>query len=328
MLKLVCVSSIVIRNNEGIVWNRHPHLFLNFFIGLHTVSLQFTRRVNKREPWHVLSSLCYRPPRMKRKPTMGHFTFALSIFLLLSALGLMSFGLDFLRREFPDVSLLKSHYAVVKYRGPKTPFEVKLQKLRPSTWVGLGDVSKSAVGAILVSEDWAFYQHKGYDSNQIKEAIKEDLEEGHFARGASTITQQVVKNVFLEKDKKLWRKLKELYLAVRLEEYVGKKKILETYLNIAEWGEGIFGIGEAARFYFNKEPSALTPKEGAFLAMLLPSPERYSQSFRAKRLTDYAEETVNSILGKMAQAHYIEEEEATLQMSVPLPFEAPNPDAL
>jgi monofunctional biosynthetic peptidoglycan transglycosylase len=221
----------------------------------------------------------------------------------------------------PDVSVLKAQYPVVKYLGPEKPPSVSIQKNRPPQWTSLGEISKAAIGAIVVSEDWAFYQHKGYDTNQIREALKEDIEQGKFARGASTITQQVARNVFLDKDKNIVRKLKEFYLAVRLEDAVGKKKILESYLNIAEWGEGIFGIRNAAHFYFDKSPSELTAKEGAFLAMLLPSPKRYSQSFRAKRLTDYARDTVEDILNKMVQARYLAEDQLEVEKTRKLSWE-------
>ena len=174
----------------------------------------------------------------------------------------------------------------------------------------------------MVSEDWAFYQHHGYDPNQIKEALNKDVAERRFARGASTITQQVAKNVFLDSEKNMGRKLKEFLLAVKIEEKFKKPKILEVYLNVIEFGEGLYGIGPAARFYFSKAPKDLTAKEGAFLAMLLPSPKKYSVSFREKRLTKYARRTVNSILGKLVQARYITEEEKTAEQSRPLSFEA------
>jgi monofunctional biosynthetic peptidoglycan transglycosylase len=132
---------------------------------------------------------------------------------------------------------------------------------------------------------------------------------------------QVVKNVFLSQEKTLYRKAKEFILAIRLDRHVSKRRVLEVYFNIAEWGEGIFGIGAAARKYFGKTPSELTPKEGAFLAMLLPSPKRYSQSFRDGRLTPYATKTVRSILDKMAQGEYITPEERDLEMNVRLSFE-------
>lgn len=225
------------------------------------------------------------------------------------------------RSEFPDVSALATQFAVVHYEGPKEPPRITLQRARPAGWVKLAEMSRLAVGAVVVSEDWAFFSHKGYDPNQIREAVEEDLREGRFARGASTITQQVVKNVFLSREKSVWRKFKELILAVRLEGSVSKHRILETYLNVAEWGEGVFGIGAAARQYFGKAPEELTAKEGAFLAMLLPSPKRYSQSFRRKELTRYARRTVRDILDKMTQARYLSLEERDLALGSPLSFE-------
>lgn len=233
-------------------------------------------------------------------------------------------GYSFIRTEFPDPNVLKNQYPVVQSRPqePSVPL-VKLVKTRPPGWVSLGGVSRVAVGAVVVSEDWAFYQHKGYDPQQMREAFKEDWEEGAFVRGASTITQQVARNVFLSKDKNLWRKLKELFVAVEMEGKLGKRRILEVYFNIAEWGPGIYGIGPASQYYFHKPPSELTAKEGAFLAMLLPSPVRYGQSFRSKKLTAYARETVESILNKMTQAHMISEEERDREVGTPLSFELP-----
>jgi monofunctional biosynthetic peptidoglycan transglycosylase len=239
-----------------------------------------------------------------------------------------------------DPAALKKQYPVVHYhplalalapaqkkvrRSSPAPsvqdFTITLQSARPVGWVDLDEVSRAATDAIIVSEDWAFYQHHGYDPNQIREAIKENVEEGRSLRGASTITQQVARNVFLSQERSTLRKVKELVLAVRLEEVLGKRRILEVYLNIAEMGEGLFGIGAASQFYFHKPASELTAKEGAFLAMLLPSPKRYSQSFRQKRLTEYAQDTVDTILDKMERAHYLTEEQKEREKSRPLSFE-------
>lgn len=253
--------------------------------------------------------------------TMGRFVFALSFLSVVATAVIGWKGLGFYRTEFPDVSALKNSFPKVTYLGKDRPPKVTLQKTRPPGWVNLADVSREALGAVIVSEDWAFYSHKGYDPNQIKEAIKEDWEEGTFARGASTITQQVVRNVFLDKDKNLWRKIKELILAIQAERSVGKRKILESYFNIAEWGEGVFGMRAAALFYFKKSPAELTAHEGAFLAMLLPSPKRYSQSYRRGKLTAYARSTVNDILDKMVQAHYIDEDRRDSEKSARFAFE-------
>lgn len=227
----------------------------------------------------------------------------------------------------PDPAVLKIQYPVVHYIPPtkarpgSQDFTISLQKAKPASWVDIGSISKAAVGAIVVSEDWAFYHHAGYDPNQIRLAIKEKLQEGRALRGASTITQQVARNVFLTQDRNYLRKMRELALAVRMEEVLGKRRILEVYLNIAELGEGIYGIGPAARFYFKKPPSQLTAKEGAFLAMLLPSPKRYSQSFREKRLTEYAQDTVDTILEKMTTARYLTLTQENVELSRPLSFE-------
>lgn len=223
--------------------------------------------------------------------------------------------------SLPNVSSLKDQYPVVLYQGPRQPPKVIFQKSRPRAWTGLRGISKLAIGAVIVSEDSLFFQHKGFDLDQIRDALEDSIEAGRFVRGASTITQQMVRNVFLEKDRTLWRKLKEILLSIQIEQSLGKRKILEIYLNIAEWGDGIYGIGEASHHYFGKSPASLSAKEGAFLAMLLPSPKRYSLSFRVKRLTDYARSTVNAILEKMTLVHYLSREELEQERKRALPFE-------
>jgi len=209
----------------------------------------------------------------------------------------------------------------VIYHGPKEPFDVEIKKSRPASWVNLEGISRSAQMAILISEDWAFYSHPGYDEKQIKDAIEESIESGKLKRGASTITQQVVKNVYLSQEKSLIRKARELWLATKIEKVLGKKRILEIYLNIAEWGEGIFGIGRASQYYFHKNPSELTAKEGAFLAMLLPSPKKYGVSFRKGELTRYARKTVRSILSKLVSARVLTPEQKEEEWARPFPFE-------
>lgn len=222
----------------------------------------------------------------------------------------------------PRFADLKSQYPHVIYHGPRVPSEVILKRHPPEHWASLGQISRKAQGAILVSEDWAFYQHRGFDEKQIRETLKESLEEGRFTRGASTITQQVVKNVYLTQERSLIRKARELWLASKIEKVVGKKRILEVYLNIAEMGEGVYGVGQASRFYFGKSPSALTAKEGAFLAMLLPSPRKYAVSFRKRQLTLFARKRIRSILNKLVQAGTLTPEERDQEWLTPLSFEA------
>ncbi len=224
--------------------------------------------------------------------------------------------------ESQRVDRLLKQWPVVRYQGPKEYSYVELVDRPPPGWANLGEISRFAIGAVIVSEDWNFFSHDGVDFDELKDAIETDLRKRRFARGASTLTQQVVKNVFLTKDKSLIRKLKELYMATELEDQVPKRRILEVYFNIAEWGEGIYGIRAASRHYFSKSPGELTPKEAAFLAMLLPSPKRYSQSFRRKRLTPYARKQIKAILRKMTQAHYLDDERRAVEVSTPLGFEA------
>jgi monofunctional glycosyltransferase len=220
-----------------------------------------------------------------------------------------------------DVGELKNSYPKVVYDANSKTTRIEISSSRPASWVGIGAVSPLAVSAIVLSEDWAFYQHNGFDWEQIRDAFRRNLEEGRFARGGSTITQQVVKNVYLSKEKTIWRKVQEAILAVRLEQQLDKRRILEIYLNVVEFGEGLYGIGPASRFYFSKAPGELSAKEGAFLAMLLPSPRRYSVSFRKRALTAYASGTVRSILGKLLATKRITEEEFEEAMMTPLSFE-------
>lgn len=220
------------------------------------------------------------------------------------------------------IKTLKDGHVKVIVTGPKAkselekgekPYSVKyvFQKEKPKGWVTLKDMNYTAIHAIVVSEDWAFYDHSGYDMNQIKEAT-EDVLEGERTRGASTITQQLVKNLFLSSEKSITRKLEELGISVYLDRNVDKNKILETYLNVIEYGPGIYGIGAASQYYFKKTPKQLTPREGAFLAMLLPSPTRYSQSFKDRKMTEFANKTVDSILEKMAMAKYIRKDQVSM----------------
>lgn len=226
-------------------------------------------------------------------------------------------GFLLLWKEFPDMTILKNHYPLFK-RDQIRKTKITFLKTHPYRWITLEQISKPAISAIVISEDWAFYQHKGYDPNQIKEAIETNLKAKRIVRGASTITQQVVRNVFLNKKKTMWRKIKEMILAARLEKVLSKKRILEIYLNIAEWGEGIYGIQQASTHYFNKPPIKLSAKEGAFLAMLLPSPKRYSRIYLKKGLTENAYEKIDLILRKMSQAQYLTEEEYRRELSAGL----------
>jgi monofunctional biosynthetic peptidoglycan transglycosylase len=145
--------------------------------------------------------------------------------------------------------------------GPKNP-----------NWTPSGRIPPEMKWAVILAEDANFYKHEGFDVKAIKNAIKYDLEKKSLKRGASTITQQTAKNLFLSREKTITRKLKEIYLAYRMEQELTKGRIIEFYLNVVELGPMVYGIGHGSRYYFGKPASALTPRECAFLAAMLPGP--------------------------------------------------------
>ncbi|KAF0185558.1 MAG: monofunctional biosynthetic peptidoglycan transglycosylase [Nitrospirae bacterium] len=143
-------------------------------------------------------------------------------------------------------------------------------------WVPLNRISPYLVKAVLIGEDDKFYQHEGFDFEAMQTAIEKDIAERKFKFGGSTISQQLAKNLYLTPSKNPVRKAKEAILTWRIENALSKKRILELYLNVAEWGEGIFGIEAAARHYYGKSAAGLSPYEAARLASVLPNPRKYN----------------------------------------------------
>jgi len=151
------------------------------------------------------------------------------------------------------------------------PFSRYVPKGR-STWVPLWAISPKLQAAVLVWEDPPFFHHSGFNFDEITKAVIENLHAGRYRRGASTITQQVARNLFLGPEKTLRRKVREAILARRLECAMSKEEILLLYLNIAEWGDGIAGAEVASRRYFAKSAADLNWAEAALLAGILPDP--------------------------------------------------------
>lgn len=225
------------------------------------------------------------------------------------AIGVLAlFSFVGLALSLPDGTTLKTKYPVVRPIPATNQFRIEWSGTKPAPWVALDEISKHARNAVMISEDWAFYDHNGLDENQILEVLEDSFKRKRF-RGASTISQQVAKNLFLSSERTIWRKFREVLLTFQLEAHCSKDRILETYFNIAEWGEDLYGIRPAAQLYFHKSPSELTAREGAFLAMLLPSPIRYAKSFRERAITAYAQKMMSGILLKMLQAHFLTPEE-------------------
>jgi monofunctional biosynthetic peptidoglycan transglycosylase len=226
--------------------------------------------------------------------------------------------------RLPDPHILKNHYPRVRYKpleDGRLDIDVDFSNKRPAGWTELSAIPGWVQGAVVTSEDWAFFQHEGFDFNQIRESVEDSVDKGRKLRGASTLSQQLVKNLFLSQDRSWFRKAAEAWLTHRLEAQFTKKQILEFYLNIVEWGPDVVGIRKAAQNYFGKPPSALNPREAAYLAYLIPSPRRYSRGFYKGELSAFAHRQIQRNLERMKQAGYITEVQYETFARQRLPFE-------
>jgi monofunctional biosynthetic peptidoglycan transglycosylase len=167
-------------------------------------------------------------------------------------------------------------------------------------WRPLDQISRDFLYAVVMGEDASYFEHSGINYDALINAFAENIKRRKFVFGASTISQQVVKNVFLYSSKTITRKLKELIITRRMEDRFTKNEILEVYLNIAEFGPDIFGVHMASRYYFKKEPQRINAAEGAFLALMLPSPKKYHYAiFKNKYLAARHKRKLRRILKDM-----------------------------
>jgi hypothetical protein len=187
-------------------------------------------------------------------------------------------------------------------------------------FVPLPELPAHLVRAVLLSEDAGFYSHGGFDFAEMGNALAAGAEAGHLVRGASTITQQLAKNLFLSRERTLSRKAREALLTVALEAQLPKARLLEIYLNIVEWGPDVYGIGEAARHYFGKDARSLTPKEAAFLAAVIPSPIRHHAQFVRGELSESFRERIHGLLLRMASVGQLTDEELREALEQPVVF--------
>jgi monofunctional biosynthetic peptidoglycan transglycosylase len=199
----------------------------------------------------------------------------------------------------PGVSMT---IAVKDWHRKDHPFVVGPRNPR---WTPYRAIPAALKKAVVASEDANFYSHDGVDYEAIREAIKADWRKGKFVHGGSTITQQLAKNLFLTREKTLIRKVKEIVLARRLDDALSKSRILELYLNAVELGPMVYGVGHAAHYYFGTHPSALTVRECAFLAAMLPGPK----VFNPYRKMDRVMRRSDRILRRMVAARMITREE-------------------
>jgi monofunctional biosynthetic peptidoglycan transglycosylase len=219
----------------------------------------------------------------------------------------------YLYEVLPDVKALKT-------KNPKSTALMELRDQeyrqrggkipRQQIWVPYDAISEHLKKAVLISEDASFFSHTGVDVKELQEALKKDWETGSFARGGSTITMQLAKNLYLNPSKNPLRKAKEIVIAWQIEQALSKRRIFEIYLNVVEWGPNVYGAEAAARHYFAKPAVNLDILQAATLAALLPSP----RNTREKNLT-YKR---NLILSRMAEVGYVSSEEFNRAKQAPI----------
>ena len=179
----------------------------------------------------------------------------------------------------PDISQLKKKNpqktSFMKYRETEWMREGKKFRIQQK-WVPLSQISPYLRKAVLIAEDDKFWSHEGFDYEAIEKALEKDIKAKKFKLGGSTISQQLAKNLYLSPSKNPARKIREAIITWRMERILTKRRILELYLNVAEWGDqGIFGIEMASRHYYGKSAFDLFPEEAARLAAVLPNPRKY-----------------------------------------------------
>jgi monofunctional biosynthetic peptidoglycan transglycosylase len=193
------------------------------------------------------------------------------------------------------------------YQPAQTAFmEARLRKLREKNpnarlqhqWVPYEKISAQLKRAVVASEDAKFMDHEGFDWEAISKAIEKNEKKGKVVSGASTISQQLAKNLFLSGERSYVRKGEEAVITWMLESTLSKRRILELYLNFAEWGEGVFGAEAAAKYHFGGGAASLSASQAAYLAVILPSPRRYV----AGKTTPFVSGRIETILGRMPAA--------------------------
>ncbi len=208
----------------------------------------------------------------------------------------------------PDVKFLEKQdpktTAIIEQRKAEARKKGRVLKIRQK-WVRFDAIPQLLKDVVRVSEDIDFFHHKGIDYYELKEALKRNLKKGQKARGGSTITQQLAKNLFLSTEKSYYRKLKEFFIAKELEKHLSKNRIFYLYLNIIELGPGIFGIGAASEYYFGKPVGSLNLEQILRLAAVLPKPLRVTPVSDSR----YLKWRARLLLERLIQYEYITPEQ-------------------
>lgn len=205
---------------------------------------------------------------------MSHLKKLIAILVLLG-IGLTGGAIVYIYLSLPTISHLKTQNpqttALINQRLREAQSAGKILNVR-QVWIGFDGIPALLKESVRVAEDARFYEHEGIDYEEVSEAMKKNLEQGRWARGGSTITQQLAKNLFLSTERSLVRKLKEYFLALRLERELSKNRIFHLYLNVIELGPGIFGVEAAARHYFGKSAGQLSLEDTVRLTAVIPKP--------------------------------------------------------
>ena len=194
-------------------------------------------------------------------------------------------------------SLMRARAAEAKRQGRRAVIDQR--------WVAYDHISPTLRRAVLIAEDDAFFSHDGLDWNEMKAAARANWAKGRIVRGGSTITQQLAKNLYLGEERSIIRKLREIVIARRMEEALSKRRIFELYLNLIEWGDGVYGAEAAARRYFGVSAHDLSPRQSALLAAVIINPRRYSPVHPQRRI----ERRMKKILGRMWRRGFLSESE-------------------
>jgi monofunctional biosynthetic peptidoglycan transglycosylase len=209
----------------------------------------------------------------------------------------------------PDVTPLR--------RGPvKTTAYIELRRAEAAragkkltvrmVWAPYDSISDDLKHAVVTAEDDMFWRHQGIDWEATRAAFSKDWQAKRMKYGASTITQQLARNLYLSPSKNPLRKIKEMLIARRLEKTLGKRRILELYLNVVEWGKGVYGAEAAAQAYFGKHASELSPDEAVAMAVVLPNPRRWNPAKGGK----YVQRNSQRVIKRMVKSGYLPDPES------------------
>lgn len=222
----------------------------------------------------------------------------------------------------PDVSsLMKSNpnkTSMMRYREAQWIAKGQRRKIS-RVWTPYSKISPYLVKAVIIAEDDKFWQHEGFDFEAIQKAVEKDIKAGRLKAGGSTISQQLAKNLYLTPEKSVLRKIREAVITWKIERTLSKRRIIELYLNVVEWGDGVFGAEAAARAYFGKPAYELTPMEAARMAVVLPNPRRLNVAGDQRYVNGRADIIYNIMVKRGIVVHELDEGEKAAETEAPMP---------